>query len=60
MDWTQTFVNPENSLRDVIATIDKAELQIALVVDAEFRLLGLITDGDVWFVSPIISQQFIY
>lgn len=47
MDWTQTFVNPESSLRDVIATIDKAELQIALVVDEQFHLLGLITDGDV-------------
>jgi CBS domain-containing protein len=35
------------SLRDVLETIDAAELQIALVVDEETRLCGVITDGDV-------------
>ena len=47
LDWTKTFVSCESSLREVIATIDKAELQIALVVDKKTRLLGVITDGDV-------------
>ena len=46
-DWTKTFVHPDSSLRDVIATIDAALLQIALVVDDDYHLLGLITDGDV-------------
>lgn len=47
MDWSQTLVGPDQSLREVLAIIDKAELQIALVVDEQLRLLGLITDGDV-------------
>ncbi|MCA9837578.1 MAG: nucleotidyltransferase family protein [Trueperaceae bacterium] len=47
LNWTQTFVSPQSSLRDVLMTIDRAELQIALVVDEKMRLLGLITDGDV-------------
>ena len=47
LNWTQTFVSPESSLREVLCTIDTAELQIALVVDDNTRLLGLITDGDV-------------
>ena len=45
--WTRTFVAIEASLRDVLETIDVATLQIALVVDADQRLLGVITDGDV-------------
>ena len=46
-DWTRTFVRPEASLREVLATIDAATLQVALVVDEATRLLGIITDGDV-------------
>lgn len=46
-DWTQTFVSRDATLRDVLATIDAATLQIALVVDDRLRLLGVITDGDV-------------
>lgn len=46
-DWTRTFVRPDASLRDVLATIDAATLQVALVVDEATRLLGIITDGDV-------------
>jgi dTDP-glucose pyrophosphorylase len=46
-DWTRTFVRHDCTLRDVLATIDSAELQIALVVDERSRLCGVITDGDV-------------
>lgn len=40
-------VSPQQSMRDVIEVIDRAELQVALVVDDTRRLLGTITDGDV-------------
>lgn len=40
-------VSPASSMREVIEVIDKAELQVALVVGEERRLLGVITDGDV-------------
>src|SRR5690606_34174020 len=46
-DARKLYVARRASLRDVIATIDKAELQLALVVDEDSRLLGTITDGDV-------------
>lgn len=41
------LVSTEDPLRTVIEVIDRAELQIALVIDAEKRLLGTVTDGDV-------------
>ena len=40
-------VRPEQSMREVIEVIDRAELQVALVVDEGRHLLGTITDGDV-------------
>jgi dTDP-glucose pyrophosphorylase len=46
-DHAKLFVTQGATLRDVIYTIDKAELQLALMVDDAQRLLGTITDGDV-------------
>ncbi len=46
-DWLKTLVSPANTIREVLAAIDAAELQIALVVDENKKLLGVITDGDV-------------
>jgi dTDP-glucose pyrophosphorylase len=46
-DWHKTLVSPNNTLREVLAAIDAAELQVALVVDNHKKLLGVITDGDV-------------
>src|SRR5690606_3659252 len=46
-DHAKLFVNRGATLRDAISTIDKAELQLALMVDDAGRLLGTITDGDV-------------
>jgi dTDP-glucose pyrophosphorylase/predicted transcriptional regulator len=40
-------VSPEMPLSKVIATIDGTGLQIALVLDAERRLAGVVTDGDI-------------
>lgn len=42
-----SFIPQESSIRDAIAAIDKATFQIALVVDGENKLLGVVTDGDV-------------
>ena len=47
IDVAPLLVTPDASLRRVIETIDSAELQIALVVDTDRRLLGTISDGDV-------------
>lgn len=45
-DWKQTLIGPGSSLREAVEVIDAAGLQIALVVDADRRLLGTVTDGD--------------
>lgn len=46
-DWKKVVIAPEVSIREAIRTIDAGALQIALVVDAENRLQGTVTDGDV-------------
>ena len=46
-EWTKTLIAPETSIRDALAQIDLGEVQIALVVDADRVLQGVVTDGDV-------------
>jgi dTDP-glucose pyrophosphorylase len=46
-EWRATLVKEGVSIRDAIRAIDESALQIALVVDAEDRLIGTVTDGDV-------------
>ena len=45
--WLDSLIKPQMTLRQTIAAIDKAALQIALVVDDEQHLLGVVTDGDI-------------
>lgn len=45
--WEKTLIRPETSLREALQTIDSTGSQIALVVDAQRRLLGTLSDGDV-------------
>jgi dTDP-glucose pyrophosphorylase len=40
------MISPDATVRDAITAIDRGGIQIALVVDAERRLLGTISDGD--------------
>ena len=46
-DWTKAIVSPDASIRDAIQVIEEGGLQIALVVDGQHHLLGVVTDGDV-------------
>ncbi len=46
-EWRATLVRDNVSIRDAIRAIDESALQIALIIDADQRLLGTITDGDV-------------
>ena len=46
-DLEALFVSSATTMREIIARIDRSSLGIALVVDAERRLIGAITDGDV-------------
>ncbi|QWV95972.1 nucleotidyltransferase family protein [Geomonas nitrogeniifigens] len=45
--WQKTIVGPDTTIRDTIGVIDESALQIALVLDADRKLLGTITDGDI-------------
>lgn len=46
-DWKNILVSPLSSIQAVLKIIDREALQLALVVDAENRLLGTVTDGDI-------------
>lgn len=46
-DWKNILIKPEQPIRDALQLIDRESLRIALVVDDEMRLLGVVTDGDV-------------
>lgn len=45
--WREVLINADISLRATLEIIDRAALQIALVVDAEEKLIGVVTDGDI-------------
>lgn len=46
-DWKNILIKPYQPIRDALQLIDSESLRIALVVDDQFRLLGVVTDGDV-------------
>jgi dTDP-glucose pyrophosphorylase len=46
-DWRRTLIQPSTPILEAIRIIDVSALQIALVVDENGRLVGVITDGDV-------------
>ncbi len=46
-NWKNCCVTSDTSLIEVMRVIDKSGLQIALVVNEDMHLLGIITDGDV-------------
>ena len=45
--WEAALITPDTTLREALERIDRAGSRIALVVDAQRRLLGTLTDGDV-------------
>ena len=46
-NWRDALVSSSTSLRQTIEAITNASIQIALVVDANNKLLGTVTDGDI-------------
>lgn len=45
--WELTLVSTTSTLREAMIALNRARLQIAIVVDDQRRLLGTVTDGDV-------------
>lgn len=46
-NWKEVLVTPETPLSVAIARIDAGGLQVALVVNADGTLAGMLTDGDI-------------
>jgi dTDP-glucose pyrophosphorylase/CBS domain-containing protein len=44
--WQSALIGPDISLREALEIIDSAGTQLAVVVDANRRLLGTVSDGD--------------
>lgn len=45
--WKEVLISPDTTILKAIKIIDEGTLQIALVVDASYKLLGTVSDGDV-------------
>lgn len=46
-NWQNVLISSNDSIQQAIEVIDKEGLRVALVVDKQTRLLGIVTDGDV-------------
>lgn len=46
-NWQDIVISPETSLGDAIIKIDKSALQVAVVLNPDQTLAGILTDGDI-------------
>lgn len=46
-NWKRALVKPHQTIRELIAVIDREASRAAFVVDEKMRLLGMVTDGDI-------------
>ncbi|WP_337221483.1 nucleotidyltransferase family protein [Vibrio cholerae] len=45
--WNNVLIKPDNSIRDALEIINNEALRVALVVDNNQHLVGVVTDGDI-------------
>ena len=45
--WRKAIVGTQATVGEAIAAIESGSMQVALVLDGENRLLGVVTDGDI-------------
>lgn len=46
-NWKKIALTADTLMREVMAAIDVTAMQIALIVDQDYHLLGTVTDGDI-------------
>lgn len=46
-NWKNVLLKPTDSIRTALDVINKESLRVALIVDKEERLVGVVTDGDI-------------
>jgi len=51
-DWKKILLNPKDSLESSIKVLQEGGYRIALVVDEQNKLLGMVTDADVRSNQP--------
>jgi dTDP-glucose pyrophosphorylase len=47
MNWETALLHAESTIQDAIRNLDQSAMQIIMVTDAQGRLVGTITDGDI-------------
>src|SRR5258705_11921378 len=45
--WRKAIVGSEATVSEAIAAIESGSIQVALVLDGQGRLVGIVTDGDI-------------
>jgi len=46
-NWENILIGPEQSIKEALSIIDSEALRVALIVDDNKNLLGVVTDGDI-------------
>lgn len=46
-NWKDILISPDMTMEETISIIDKGALKLALVVDEQMQLLGIVGDGDI-------------
>lgn len=46
-NWEKITLLPDTSIKNVLQVIDDNAIRVALVVNEEFDLLGVVSDGDI-------------
>ena len=47
LSWHEILLGEESSIRDALSAIDHGSLRIAVIIDDEKHILGVVTDGDI-------------
>lgn len=45
--WEETLISPESSIKHALEIIDNQAMRVALVVDQDRKLVGIVSDGDI-------------
>lgn len=46
-NWKNTLIRPTSTMEDAISILSQEALRIAIIVDADDGILGIVTDGDI-------------
>lgn len=47
MNWKKALISPHDTIKNALEAIGNSSIQLAIIVDNQERLLGIVTDGDI-------------